>query len=155
VSLTHPHTHTTAHRRPYPPPRPQPHTRWFTNAHLAGLLSPNSSLLCAPRGAVTGTHPRLFVNRGDAWMFRSNAYAYAHVEDLGLQPHPHHPPRKITVLLRKGKGGRNFENLAGLMAVVNATGLPVEYIDDMGRFTFKQQVRSGRARRKEGGQSQR
>lgn len=104
------------------------------------MLSPNSSLLCATRGAITGTHPRLFVNRADAWMFRRNAYEYAGVAALGLQPHPHHPPRRITVLLRKGKGGRNFENLAEFQAVVNATGLPVEYIDDMGKLSFKQQI---------------
>ena len=104
------------------------------------VLNPNSTLLCARRGAVTGTHPRLFVNRADAWMFRSNAYAYAGVAALGLQPHPHHPPRKITVLLRKGKAGRNFENIRDVMRLINDTGLPVDYIEDMGKLSFKQQV---------------
>ena len=87
-------------------------------------------------------HPPLppAVNRADAWMFRSNAYEFAGVSRLGLLPHPHHPPRKITVLLRKGKSGRNFENLAGVQAVIDAAGLPVEYIEDMGKLSFRQQI---------------
>ena len=55
----------------------QPQTRFITNAEVNGVLNPNRTLLCARRGAITGTHPRLFVNRADAWMFRRYAYTYA------------------------------------------------------------------------------
>ena len=61
-------------------------------------------------------------------------------EALGLLPHAHHPPRKITVLMRKTKSGRNFENLDAVIAAINATGLPVEFVEDMGRLSFKQQI---------------
>jgi hypothetical protein len=62
-------------------------------------------------------------------------------EAAGLQPHAHHPPRKITVLIRKPKVGRDFENLAAVKEAVRETGLPVDFVDDMGKLSFKQQVR--------------
>ena len=77
-------------------------------------------------------------------------FRFAHLFDLvasttggeaaGLLPHMHHPPRRITVLLRKQKVGRSFENQADFVAAVVATGLPVEFIEDMGKLTFKEQV---------------
>ena len=50
------------------------------------------------------------------------AVSAAGAEAVGLLPHAHHPPRKITVLLRKTKSGRNFENMDEVMRVINATG---------------------------------
>ena len=42
--------------------------------------------------------------------------------EVGLIPHGHHPPRKITVWLRKTKSGRNFENLEDVIRIIEATG---------------------------------
>ena len=117
----------------------QPHTTFVAGPSLS-FLNPNKTLLCAKRGAVTGTHPRLFMNRADAWMFRKYAYDYAGAPALGLHPHMHHPPRKITVLTRKASTGRNFENGEELIRVIRDSGIPYEVINDMGELTFKQQV---------------
>ena len=119
----------------------QPGGTFVSNAQLVNVLDPSSTLICARRGAITGTHPKLFVNRADAWIFRRRAYVYAGAAAVGLNPHMHHPPRRITVLMRPGKNGRNFENSEALLRIVRESGLPYDIIEDLGNLSFKNQVR--------------
>src|SRR4051812_13454510 len=51
--------------------------------------------------------------------------------DLGLQ---------ITLLIRATRMGRHFYNQADLIKVLEATGLPLEIVPDMGKRSFKEQV---------------
>ena len=123
----------------------QPGGRYVSTGVMNGdggtdSLSPSTKILCSSRGAVAGTHPRLFVSRSDAWLFRQMAYVQSGAVREGLISHPHHPPRQITLLIRPKKAGRNFENEGELIAVLRDSGIPVNVVEDMGSLTFHEQV---------------
>lgn len=89
---------------------------------------------------VSGTHNMFFPSRADAWYFRQSAYDFAGLTRQGIHSHDAYPPRKITIITRKRKNGRYFENQAEFLAAVNAIGLEVEVIEDLGKMPFKQVV---------------
>ena len=59
------------------------------------------SWLCTTRAVVTGLKPRIFTGPAEAHAFRLSAYAVAGVT---APAYPHHPPARITILLRIGRG---------------------------------------------------
>lgn len=91
--------------------------------------------LCAPRGVVLGQRDRLFAGPGDAHAFRLAAYAAANVTAPAWATHP---PRTITLLVRER--WRQFTNLDAVMALLNATGLPVRVERALGKLSFSAQV---------------
>lgn len=97
-------------------------------------------LLCARRGAVTGSKPRIFSSHADAWMWRQYAYMATGLTAKGVLTQSIYPPRRITVIERKGQTGRGLFNLPEVMELVRATGLPVEVVPRMDYLTFAQQV---------------
>ena len=81
----------------------------------------------------------------------------------GLLPHTHRPPATITLLTREVRNstvsgmstlssraelralqarlGRGFSNTDDLVSLLRGYGLPVRIISDLGRLSFKEQVR--------------
>ena len=100
----------------------------------------STHLLCARRGAVTGTKPRIFSSHADAWMFRQYAYTATGLAAKGVLSQAMYPPRKIVVIERKGQHGRGIFNVEDVVAAAHATGLPVEVVPRMDYLTFPQQV---------------
>ena len=81
-----------------------------------------------------------FPSRADAWYFRQSAYDFAGLTRRRIASHDAYPPRKITVITRKRKNGRYFDNEDVFLAAINATGLEVEIIQDLGKLPFKEVV---------------
>ena len=54
--------------------------------------------------------------------------------------HPRHVPRKVTIIGRKGQNGRGIYNIDRVLALLNASGLPVEIISTMATLSFEEQV---------------
>ena len=81
-----------------------------------------------------------FPSRADAWYFRQTAYDFAGLTRKGVNSHDAYPPAKITVITRKRKNGRYFDNEDAFLAVINATGLEVDIVQDLGKLPFKQLV---------------
>jgi hypothetical protein len=90
---------------------------------------------------VTGLQPRLFAGPADASAFRLHAWALAGLPVAGgaRRAHPAYPPRKIVVLARTLT--RRFRPLRQLRALLRATGLPVEWVDEQYGWSFEEQVR--------------
>ena len=99
-----------------------------------------SHLLCARRGAMPSQKPRMFTTGADAWMFRQYAYNVAGLSARSVLTHSMYPPRRITILDRKGLHGRGIFNRDEVLAAANATGLEVVIIGRMDHMTFAQQV---------------
>ncbi len=106
-------------------------------------------LLCTPRPAVvTGAKPKLFTGRADAWLLRQYAYQAAGLSARGVLSHPRFPPRMVTILDgdlpgRAGAGGAGARLLANRQEVeeaVRGTGLPYQYVRDVGALPFDEQV---------------
>jgi hypothetical protein len=99
------------------------------------------SWVCAQRGVVTGLQPRLFAGVADAAAFRLHAWALAGlpVAQNAVRPHDAYPPRRILVLGRRET--RRFRPEAAVRRLVAATGLPVDWVDDLTLSTWSEQVR--------------
>ena len=82
----------------------------------------------------------MFPSRADAWLFRQTAYDFAGLTRKGVHSHDAYPPAKITVITRKRKNGRFFENEHEFLAAIIATGLEVEVIEEPRNIPFKQIV---------------
>jgi hypothetical protein len=106
---------------------------------LISQYGPNK-LLCARRGAIPSVKNKMFTGRADAWLFRQYAYVTTGLAAAGVPSHPHFPPRRVTILDRKGLNGRGIHNHEALVAAVEATGLPYDVVPSMGRLTFQEQV---------------
>ena len=106
---------------------------------LLDQLSPNN-MLCSRRGAIPGGKFKLFTGRADASLLRQKAYMRAGLTAMGVVPRPMYPPRKITVIDRKGMNGRGIFNFKEIVEVVKATGLPYELITTMAKLSFADQV---------------
>jgi hypothetical protein len=116
----------------------QPATRTYFNDALS-RLSPNH-IVCSTRGVIPGAKNKFFTGRSDAWLYRQYAYMMAGLPEKGIKSHPLYPPRKITVIDRKGMNGRGIYNRDELIAAVEATGLPYELVGNMAKLSFAQQV---------------
>lgn len=121
----------------------QRQTKVFFNDALSKYNSKH--LLCARRGVVIGTKPKVFSGRSDAILFRNRAYKAAGIgiEENGnriLGTYSQYPPRHITVIDRLPRSGRNIHNLEELKAILSVSGLTYEIIDDFGKLTFEDQI---------------
>jgi hypothetical protein len=72
----------------------------FIWPNITGKALSRHNLLCAPQGAIVGTHTRLFSTRADAWLFRQRAYDWAGLTRAQVPSHDAHPPRKILIITR-------------------------------------------------------
>lgn len=54
--------------------------------------------------------------------------------------HPRHPPRKVTIIGRKGQNGRGIYNIDKVVAALSATGIPYEMVATMSSLSFETQV---------------
>jgi hypothetical protein len=97
-------------------------------------------LLCARRGAVTGAKPRIFASHTDAWRWRQYAYMAVGLTARGVLTQAMYPPRRVTVIERRGQTGRGILNMDDVMAAVNATWLPVTVVPRMDFLSFGEQV---------------
>ena len=102
-------------------------------------------LLCARRGAVLGTKPKLFSGRSDATLFRNRAYKAAGIgiDNNGvcqLGSYPRFPPRRITIIDRVHHSGRFILNIDELTTALSASGLEFEIVDNLSRLSFEEQV---------------
>ena len=116
----------------------QPHTQFYFNDALK-RLSPNR-LVCSTTGVIPGGKNKLFTGRADAWLFRQYAYQMAGLHVKGISPHPKYPPRKITIIDRKGMNGRGIFNRELLVDLVRDTGVPYELVSTMASSSFNAQV---------------
>ena len=116
----------------------QPQTQTYFNDMIANL--DDWHYVCSTRGAIPGAKNKMFTGRADAWLWRAYAYEAAGLTARGISPAPAYPPRKVTVLARKGLNGRGIFNIDAALSVLNATGLPVELVPNMGALSFDQQV---------------
>ena len=116
----------------------QPHTKSFFKDALT-KFSPNH-LICSTKGVIPGGKNKFFTGRADAWLFRQYAYQEAGLLTKGIRPHPLYPPRKITIIDRKGLVGRGIYNRDEVVEAANNTGLPVELVPSLGKLSFEQQV---------------
>ena len=99
-------------------------------------------LLCARRGVVPSSKPKLFSSPSDAWMFRQRS----HLQLAGLDPaavpsHPRLPPRHITLIDRLGMHGRGIYNKQVLLDALAACDVPYTVVDRMDALSFAEQVR--------------
>eukprot|EP01138_Halocafeteria_seosinensis_P006370 gb/GECG01006512.1/.p1 GENE.gb/GECG01006512.1/~~gb/GECG01006512.1/.p1 ORF type:complete len:791 (+),score=94.48 gb/GECG01006512.1/:1-2373(+) len=113
-----------------------PGTQFLFPPDFQRYTSSSSRLLCAEKMVVTGQKHKFFTGTADAWIFRQYAYQYAGVQSLS---HPHHPPRKIFFLDRKGN--RNFINRDLVIKELERTGLPFEIVREMNKISFKDQIK--------------
>ena len=116
----------------------QPHSLHFFNDML-GTLN-NDNIVCTTRGGMPGAKNKLFTARADGWMFRQYAYQYTGLAAAGVRSHPRYPPRKITVIDRKGMNGRGVYNKEALLEAIKATGCPYQIVPNMASLTFRDQV---------------
>ena len=116
----------------------QPHSRHYFNDLLKELN--DHHFLCATRGAMPGVKNKFFTGRSDAWMWRQYAYAATGLLQKGYASHPKYPPRKVTIIDRKGLNGRGIFNKDELLEAVAATGLPYQLVPNMAALSFDQQV---------------
>ena len=75
------------------------------------------------RPYVVPSVEKIFSGRSDAAMWRDYAYARAGLTQRGIQTRPQYPPRKITIIDRKGFNGRGIYNLDEVVAAVAAEAL--------------------------------
>lgn len=115
-------------------------TRYYFNNVLSQLNSRH--LLCSTRGgAIPGGKPKLFTGRSDAWLYRQYTYNKLGLPKLGYKSHPLYPPRKITILDRQSNGqNRMIFNKTEFIQLLNATGLPYQFVPNMGHLKFHEQV---------------
>lgn len=116
----------------------QPHTKSFFYNGMT-KFSPNH-LICSTKGVIPGGKNKFFTGRADAWLFRQYAYMEADLVKKGIKPHPLYPPRKITIIDRKGLVGRGIYNRDEVVQASMDTGLPVELVPSLGKLTFEEQV---------------
>jgi len=98
---------------------------------------PGERWVCARRGAVLGLKPRFFNSIGDAHAFRLAAYALVGLPKEA-RAKDEWPPRVITLITRLGN--RALENLDEVVPVLRATGLELNWIQEMGHLSFAEQV---------------
>ena len=116
----------------------QAHTdAFFADARAAYNTS---HLLCSRRGAFPSQKPKLFTSLSDGWMFRQYAYQNTGLTAAGILTHGMYPPRRITILDRKGLHGRGIFNRDEVIEAAQATGLEVVLVGRMDHMTFAQQV---------------
>lgn len=121
----------------------QPQTRTFFS-DVGSKYGPNK-LLCARKGGIVGTKYRVFSGRSDAIQFRNMAYKFAGVESANQQgdlgSFPRFPPRKITVLNRAGRTGRQIGNENVFNSVLQNFGVPFQVVTDLAALSFEDQVK--------------
>eukprot|EP01138_Halocafeteria_seosinensis_P004551 gb/GECG01004655.1/.p1 GENE.gb/GECG01004655.1/~~gb/GECG01004655.1/.p1 ORF type:complete len:836 (+),score=89.44 gb/GECG01004655.1/:1-2508(+) len=86
----------------------------------------SARLLCSRTAVVTGKKNALFTGRADAWMFREYAYKFARSNRMS---HPHHPPRRITLLLGR-RSQRKIHNIEEVKTKAKSFGLPLSVVED-------------------------
>jgi len=106
---------------------------------LLDHLTPNN-ILCSTSGAISGSKFKLFTGRSDAALLRQKAYNRAGLTGLGVIPRPRYPPRKVTIIDRKGMNGRGIFNFKEIVEVVKGMGLPYELVTTMAKLSFADQV---------------
>lgn len=116
----------------------QPHTKHFFNEVLGELN--DWHYLCTRRAGIPGVKNKIFTGRADAWLWRHYAYKALGLGAKGLRSHPRYPPRKVTIIDRKGLNGRGIYNKQALIDAVAAMGLPYEVVPNMASMSFAQQV---------------
>jgi hypothetical protein len=116
---------------------PSPSKHFFND--LLSKLSPNH-IMCSRTGVIPGGKFKLFSGRADAALLRERAYHRAGLTQLGTSTKPLYPPRKITVIDRKGMNGRGIYNFKEILEAVKATGLPYEEINTLAKMSFADQV---------------
>ena len=116
----------------------QPHTKHFFNEVLGQL--DDYHYLCTTRGGIPGVKNKFFTGRADAWMWRHYAYKALGLGAKGIRSHPRYPPRKVTIIDRKGLNGRGIYNKQELIDAVAATGLPYQVVPNMASMSFAEQV---------------
>jgi hypothetical protein len=113
-------------------------TKFFFN-DLISRLGPNH-IVCSRSGAIPGGKNKLFTARADADIFRQSIYHRVGLMQRGISPRPIYPPRKITVIDRKGMNGRGIFNLPDVIRAVDESGVAFELVDSMARRSFADQV---------------
>jgi hypothetical protein len=119
-----------------------PTTRVFFNDAASKYNS--GHLLCARRGGIVGSKPRIFSGRADAIVFRNRAYKSLGIEKeidgkADMLTYPHFPPRHITYL--SFSSNADVRDSEAVVDVLRATGLPVEVVNDVHKLSFEEQVR--------------
>lgn len=112
----------------------------FTFNNLLSTLSKTNLVCSAKGGVVLGAKNKWFTGRGDAWMWRQYAYQATGLSAKGVRLHPRFPPRQITLVDRVGTNGRGMHDRELLLSLLQATGVPVQVVDDMGSLSFEAQV---------------
>lgn len=109
-------------------------------------LAPNH-MVCSRKGLIPGGKFKLFAGRAEAMLFRQLAYNRAGIgfnkakgTSAPVLPHPAYPPRKITLIDRKGMNGRGIYNRPDIVKAVEATGVPFEEVNSMAKLSFAEQV---------------
>lgn len=98
-------------------------------------------LLCSRTGVVPSLRPRVFAAPADAWVWRQYAHGAMGLREAGAPlPHAPHPPAAILLLDRHPASGRGFANLAAVLRVLRATGLPVRHEPALGELPPAQQA---------------
>jgi hypothetical protein len=115
-----------------------PGTKHYFNEVLSKLDDYN--YLCTRRAGIPGVKNKFFTGRADAWLWRQYAYKSLGLLEKGLRSHPRYPPRKVTIIDRKGLNGRGIYNKQEIFDAVAATGLPYQIIPNMASLSFAEQV---------------
>lgn len=120
----------------------QPHTTLLTKRSLErdlGVGRANvQALLCSTKTVVLGLQPRIFTGPADASAFRSQAWAIAGINLEKIRSYDRYPPRKITVIGRSTT--RALLHREKIIRILKLTGLPYEYVNDIGLVPWKEQV---------------
>ena len=98
--------------------------------------SPSPSVSPLPKNYDISRTPTPTVDADAASMRRATAERVAAL----ASSHPRHPPRKVTIIGRKGQNGRGIYNIDRVVAAVNASGLPYEMVATMASLSFEEQV---------------
>lgn len=106
---------------------------------LLSKLGPDH-LVCSRSGAIPGGKNKLFTGRADADILRQAVYHHVGLMQRGVTPRPLYPPRRITVIDRKGMNGRGIYNRDDVVKVVEDSGVPFELVNSMAKLSFADQV---------------
>lgn len=119
----------------------QPQTNMLTRDRLQRDLGlGKNTLVCAPRGTVTGVQMRLFSGIADAHAFRVQAWALAGIDVSKQRPYDRYAPRMITILDRPNT--RSLVEKERLISIVQATGIRFKYIENIGSLSWADQVKA-------------
>lgn len=112
------------------------HILWNRRWQELGV-DPKYKWICSRRGAVLGLKPRMFNSIGDAQVFRQLAYSFAGIQGK-VKAKDDWPPRQITLMSRIGS--RSMVNINEVAGVLSETGLKFEWVQEMGKLTWAEQV---------------